>query len=319
MIRPKLLTTLIAASLLVLLAAPPASAQDPSRKPLSPRERAYVEQLQRRYGPMRAERLQFPAERADEVRDLSPESVAPPPSADGPIVSEPPSTRNPIARPSPARPWQPAPPTEMVNGLQVLGRDVAFQRYKFPSAEAAQAQVKEIIDTPMPEGRKPIAAEVRGDQVLIVVGDLARDPAAVRKALDAGWRGLPAPAEPDATVAILGPRDMAVSTTLKDGPLRESIDQALAKARERQGTAEFQATPDGGMQVRAPSGFEADLMSDEHGASALLRSGPQGPATNEYLALLDPNADARSANQVRDANAAASEGAANVLDGLFGN
>ena len=112
---------------------------------------------------------------------------------------------------------------------------------------------------------------------------------------------------------------MAVSTTLKDGPLRESIDRALEKAREREGTNEFQATPNGGMQVRAPSGFEADLESDEHGASALLRSGPQGPATNEYLALLDPNADARSAGQVRDANAATSEGAASVLNGLFGN
>lgn len=291
MTRPYAFATLTSLSLAALvLAGTPASAQDS----LSRREREYVQALERRFGPVTASRLNFPSR-----------LVAPTPTDE---------LRRPIERPRPERPYIDV----LVNGLEVRSDDVAIHRYRFSSPEEAQQMATGLIESPMPEGRQPVVGEVRGNQLLLVTGDIARDPAAAREALDAAWQGLPASPTTDATFAVLGPNELAVHTTLEDGPLRESIDKAIKRARDLQERSdEFQPTPDGGMQVRKPSGFEADLRSDEHGASALLRRSPAGPATGEYLALLDPSSDARSADQVRDANQSASEGARTVVDSLF--
>lgn len=284
----RLRTCSVASSTLCVLVAlaAPAAAQDRDA-PLSPRERSYVEGLGRQFGAVSfADRSQFVVGEP-EIVDLSADA--------------------------PARP-----PASVADGILVRAGDTTIARYRFASPEEAQAEARRVLETPVEGSRAPLVGEVRGNQVLVLSGEVAKDPAAAREALDASWQGLPAPAAPDATFAVLGPRDLAISTTLKDGPLRESIDKALAKARERAGTPEFQETPDG-MAVRSPSGFEADLRVDDQGASALLRSGPGGPATNEYLGLIDPNADARSAEQARGANQAATEGAARKLDGLFGD
>lgn len=295
MIRPHSLTSCFSLALCLVALAGPARAQDPDA-PLSRREQAYVDDLGRRFGQVSfADRSSF----APGAREV----VAP--IGDG---------RR--GRPDGA-PVRPVEPTPMARGLLVRAGDTTIARYKFDSPEQAQAEARRVMEAPPNENREPLVGEVRGEQVLVLSGEIAKDPAAAREALDAAWQGLPAAASPDATFAVLGPRDLVLTTTLTDGPLRESVDQAIARARASADRPGFETTPDGARVGHGTDGLQADLSSGPQGATARVSGGPAGLASQEYLALLTPTADARSADQVHDADQVTSEGARRVIDRLF--
>lgn len=252
-------------------------------RPLSPRERGYVDQLAGMFGP-----VSF-ADRSRIERVVAPML---PPGGSGPATTS----------------------STTATGLLVRAGDTTIARYRFDTPLEAQEEVARMLHQPG-ESRPIMVGEVRGNQVLVLSGDVALDPAAARRALDAAWQGLPAASASDATFAMLGPDDLVLTTTLKDGPLRDEVDRAMAKARERAEQPGFEVG-ERDARVKLPSGTEAYLTSDEHGATARLGA-PGGPATAEYLALLDPEADAAAADQVGDAAGAVTEGAAKTLEGLF--
>lgn len=280
----------------------PAAAQDPERDaPLSSREKDYVDTLERRFGPVSlADRTSFVVGERRVTARISDGS----PGASG----------------APATPSASVePPPSIATGVLVRAGDTTVARYRFESPEHAQQEVLDLLGQERAASSEPLVGEVRGDQVLVLSGELARDPTAAREALDGAWQGLPAAGSSDATFAVLGPHDVVLTTTLKDGPLRRFAEDTIAKVRARAaGGAHpgMEVLPDG-VRTRFPSGFEANVTSDARGATVRTTGAPGGPATQEYLALLDPNRDAEAAAHVRDANRASSAGASSVLDGLF--
>lgn len=201
-------------------------------------------------------------------------------------------------------------PGAVAQGVRSRAGEAIVERLRFPSAAAAQ---EFLARTEHWSDGRPVVGELRGDQVVLVHGDVVRDAALARAALDAAWSVAPAPAVADATFAHLGGNDLAVSTRLPEGPLRESIDQALA-AIQRHGGPDATSDAHSG-DVRFDSGFQAHVRSDGDGAAAVTSSRPGGvDAMQGYLAALQPESAARST----PGTPAATEGAAGVLRRLFG-
>lgn len=209
------------------------------------------------------------------------------------------------------------PPRPRVRGVQVDMPAVQVERLRFETAEQAQQHSRWLLDCDLPVPT-PYVAELRGNQLVVVRGELARDPASARRALGAAWNGLPAPATSDATFADLGD-GLALTTTLPGGPLRAGVDDALAKAREvskRPDARGVELTADGA-RVQLDSGFTANLRSDAAGASLSTTTRPsEERAMSDYLAGLGGHPEPRAAGATDQAR---SKGAARTVDGLFGH
>ncbi|MCO5169579.1 MAG: hypothetical protein M9894_24830 [Planctomycetes bacterium] len=151
-------------------------------------------------------------------------------------------------------------------GLLVQAGSTSIGRYKFTSAEQAQQEVVNLLEDPH-GARRRVVGEVRGDQIVVLEGPVARDPARAREALDAAWEGLPAPGQTDATFALLGPNDVALTTRLKSGPLRQLVDEVLAETRALQGQPGVRFAAPNAATVSLTSGFEAGFHANDEGAS----------------------------------------------------
>lgn len=210
----------------------------------------------------------------------------------------------------------------LAHGLRIGGGDDVVERLRFESPAAAQEYVASAV---VLEGREGVAGELRGNQVLLVRGPSAKDPARARALLDAGWKVLPVADQTDATFARLDDGGLALSTTLADGPLRASVDKALDSLRRNAGgDVQIEWASPRGARVRFPSGYEAEVRSDREGASAVTSPGPGGvPAMREYLAAVQPPpADDAPSTALRTREATPSstqtEGAAGRVRRLLG-
>lgn len=272
-------STCLAAWILVatLSATAPAAAQEGLT--LSRRERAYVERLGERFGEVA-------------IADKSRFTIA----ADGVVTDV---TDAPSAATSPG--------ASEATSLLVRAGDTTIGRYKFDSPEQAQQEAVRVLEDPE-GGREPLVGEVRGDQLLVLTGPAAKDPAAAREALDAAWQGLPAASRPDGTFALLGPHDVVLTTRLQEGPLRAAIDQVLAETRELEGRPGVTLTGTDAGQVKLESGFEAGFQAGEDGATLWTGQGPvRARQAREYLEQVAP-----------PRSGSVTEGARRVIDRLFG-
>ncbi|MCO5169283.1 MAG: hypothetical protein M9894_23310 [Planctomycetes bacterium] len=169
-------------------------------------------------------------------------------------------------------------------GVHARAEGAQVERLRFSSPAAAQEFLTTVDHWVLGH---PVAGELRGDQVVLVHGDMVRDAARTRAALDAAWSVAPAAAEVDVTFAHLGGDDLAVTTRLPDGPLRRSIDAALAAIHRSPGPG-MSSDPRSG-EVRFDSGFHARVRSDGDGAMAVTSSRPGGvDALEGYLKTLQP-------------------------------
>lgn len=188
-------------------------------------------------------------------------------------------------------------------GLLVRAGTTSIARYKFASAEQAQQEAVNLLEDPE-GGRRRVVGEVRGDQVLLLEGAVARDPARAREALDAAWQGLPAPGQPDATFALLGPHDVALTTRLKSGPLRQLVDDILAETRALQGQPGVRFASPNAATVALTNGFESGFHADDDGASLWTAMGAdRARAAQAFVEQVGP---------------ARTQGARGVLSRLFG-
>lgn len=277
----------------VALAAPAAA-----QAPLSDRERAYGEAVARRLeGTGATSRVQFP-------------HVDPTPAGIVGALGEP-------ERPRPAAP--------QVTGVRVDMPGLRVERLRFSSARQAQEHAAWILNEdgePTGDPRfdeRPVAVEVRGNQVVVVRGAALRDPAAVQRALGASWDGLPAPAASDAKfVSLDGPAAIALTTRLADGPLRASVDKALEAARRSAGQPGVEMVSPDEARVALSSGLRAGLRGDARGASLHLSGTPEGEqAMKDHLAALGGH-PRPAASGPAAGTAGATDGAARALERMFG-
>lgn len=208
---------------------------------------------------------------------------------------------------------RPQPPggVPTVTGISVQMDDASVQRLRFQTPEQAQQHLDWLLKGDFP-GSRPVTGELRGNQLVLVRGDEVNDPDAAKRMTAAAWEGLPAPdGPPQAAFTQLEDGSMAVSTTLKDGALRESIDRAMSSARETQGKklegVDIETTPTTA-EIAFPSGFRAGLQSDEQGASVYTAKSPEAvDAMKQHLAALGGHPAS-----------GAVEGTAKIIEGLFG-
>jgi hypothetical protein len=173
------------------------------------------------------------------------------------------------ARPETQR--APRPGTPMVKGVAVDMDGLVVERLRFETPEQAQAMAANMLNGDI-AGRRPVTGELRGNQLVLVHGDAVTDPERAKEILGQVWDGLPAPKQTDASFTQLEDGSIALRTSI-DGPLRDSIDRALAAAHEREAAAQqdpargtITTTPTTA-QVSFPSGFRAGLQADQDGAS----------------------------------------------------
>jgi hypothetical protein len=193
------------------------------------------------------------------------------------------------------------------------GTFAGVTRLKFESPAAAQAYAHSVATGD--QVKHDTALEVRGDQVVVVVGPVT-SPELVRTLTDAAWGGLPAPDGPSDT-ALTRLRDGSVAiTTHVDGPVRDSIQEDLSNARAIKAawnSPNFtQDTPDSMVYVE---GVHARFEAGPDGASTAKASSAEG-----YAAMrrhVDALREARS-RDLTSATQDAAVGAANVIEGLFG-
>jgi hypothetical protein len=206
-----------------------------------------------------------------------------------------------------------------VPAILVHANDTTVARLRFETPEQAQAYANRLLTTDLGAS---YTGQLRGNQLVIVQGHAVHDPATAKRLTEAAWRGLPAPeGAPEAAFTQLADGTIAVSTTLDDGPLRESIDKTLAAARARDRAND----PDDGItvtedtaEVALPSGLRAGVQVDEQGASFFTSRTPDGlDAAKEHLAALGGHPGSSDAVTGQSGAAAATEGAAKILEDLF--
>lgn len=214
-----------------------------------------------------------------------------------------------LVSPGSSAPASPAPP--MVRGVSVEMDALTVERLRFETPEQAQEVTDRLLNGDL-DGMRPITGELRGNQLVLIHGDAVKDPANARRMLERAWKGLPAPkAKPDAAFTQLEDGSVALTTRV-DGPLRESIDRALAAAHEREAAA--RENPESGTitttpssaRVAFPSGFQAVLQADGQGASLYT---VQSKASDE--AAMKRHLEALGGHPT--------QGAAKILERLFGD
>lgn len=231
----------------------PAAAQEEA---LGRRERAWVEQLAERFGPIAH------AEKTAETGQ-----------AGGPAT-----------------------------GLAVLAGDTTIIRYRFDTPAEAQQEAVSLLEGESVE-RRIMVGEVRGDQILVIQGEVAANPDRAREALDAAWQGLPAPRRPDATFAILGPHEVVLTTRLREGPLHDLVSQILEETRALEGSPSVRFSSPNAATVTLEGGFESGFQVADEGATLWTgMGGLRARRAQAYVGRVGESAGARG-----------------VLDRLFGN
>lgn len=193
-----------------------------------------------------------------------------------------------------------------VRGVRADLGDVVVSRLLLDSADAARDLFAHHDDA------GPIVGELRGAQVVFVKGERVRDPVFARRALDAAWVGLPAPAaRSEAASAALGPGGAAVRADSAVEAVVRPIRDACARAR----SAEGEAAVDGqagreDVALTLRSGFSVRLHVGQDGSRALWADGP------ERLAALERYAEVLFAPDA--AKAAPRAGFEEALDAVLG-
>lgn len=186
------------------------------------------------------------------------------------------------------------------SGLLVVAGETSIIRYKFASAAEAQQEAVTLLEG---DERRLTVGEVRGDQILVLQGPVARDPAKAREALDAAWEGLPAARRADATFAMLGPHDVVLTTRLREGPLHDLVSQILEETRADEGSPSVQFTSPNAATVKLEGGFESGFQVGDEGATLwTAMGGVRARQAQDYLGRV----------------AVESAGARTVLDRIFG-
>ncbi len=198
---------------------------------------------------------------------------------------------------------EPGPSGGASTGLLVVTGDTSVIRYKFASPAEAQQEAVQLIEGDGVERRLTVG-EVRGDQVLVLAGPVARDPEEAREALDAAWAGLPAPRRPDATFALLGPHDVVLTTRLREGPLHDLVSQILEETRGLEGSPSVSFTSPDAATVKLDGGFESGFQVDGDGARLWTAQG---------------SARARKAQDYMSRVGVESAGARSFVERLFGD
>lgn len=233
--------------LLVAALAPAALAQQ--RREPSERERAYGDQLAERLGdePLRAGKAR--AAKVQTVRvpvDPPPAREADPPLLDAPLPPDSP-------RPAPAA----------GRGIEVDLGDIKVTRLRFDSPEEAQRHLSWLGAHHPGE---PVIGELRGDQVVTATGKDLTDPDLAYRVRLGLWDGLPAPPETDAAFVDLGDgRNVAVSSRLTSGPVRDRIDALTAAGRR--GNPELVMESPTGPRIFGQGNSRSQTRIDEDGAS----------------------------------------------------
>lgn len=199
---------------------------------------------------------------------------------------------------------EPGPSGGASTGLLVVAGETSIIRYKFASPAEAQQEAVKLLEGDDVERRLTVG-EVRGDQVLVLVGPVARDPEKAREALDAAWEGLPASRRTDATFALLGPHDVVLTTRLREGPLHDLVSQILEETRAEEGSPSVRFTSPNEATVRLDGGFESGFQVGDEGATLwTAMGGVRARIAQDYLAKV---------------GGPQSAGARGVLSRLFGD
>jgi hypothetical protein len=219
------------------------------------------------------------------------------------------------------------------------GTFAGVTRLKFRSPESAALYAFNVRRS-APE--HDTAIEVRGDQVVIVVGQVVTSPEAARKLTQAAWGGLPAPDGP-ADTALVALRDGSrVVTTAVDGPFRRLVEGRLASDRRHVPSEAEQASACKVFPDRAPLftalGEDAVLVrfvtGERAGRHLLSQAAPDGasevdaPSAESYARMVRYREALRAAHSHGSGELAEvppncptpgpAVGAANVVEGLFG-
>lgn len=198
---------------------------------------------------------------------------------------------------------EPGPSGGASTGLLVVAGETSVIRYKFATPAEAQQEAVQLIEGDDVERRLTVG-EVRGDQVLVLVGPVARDPEKAREALDAAWAGLPAPRRADATFALLGPHDVVLTTCLREGPLHDLVSQVLEETRALEGSPSVSFASPNAATVKLDGGFESGFQVNDEGATLWTAQG---------------SVRARQAQDYMSRVGVESAGARSIVERLFGD
>lgn len=142
-------------------------------------------------------------------------------------------------------------------GVRVMLPGLVIDRLRFEDAAGAREFAGRAEVGQASQG--PVAGELRGDQVVFVVGERVRDGAFARRALDLAWEVLPVTAPREATFANLGGAELAAMTTAAVGPLATAIDHVdrAARTAEEDGGTDVAVTRRGAheLEVRLAGGL----------------------------------------------------------------
>lgn len=108
--------------------------------------------------------------------------------------------------------------------LLIVGTaDQQVLRYKFASRAQAHSFVVVLFGSTV-RNKVPVMGELRGDQLVLVCAESMARPEAVQRVRRHVWDGLPCSDTIDATfVALPTWREVAVTTTLRSGPIRDAV------------------------------------------------------------------------------------------------
>lgn len=199
------------------------------------------------------------------------------------------------------------------------GTLAGITRLKFESPAAAQAYAVSVANVNH-DVKHDTAIEVRGDQVVVVVGQTR--PELVRKLAEAAWGGLPVSGPVDTALTKL--RDGSVAfTTNVDGPARAEIADRLRIARafkEATNSDIVTLTPDAAV-ARFQDGTQSMEQATPNSAALARATSAQGyEAMTQVLAALRDQHGHRPTDQTQatTATSEAAVGASKVIDGLLG-
>lgn len=226
-----------------------------------------------------------------------------------------------IAGDKDAEPEHVAPAVQVVLGPTAgASAGLTLTRIKFPSERLARNHLgNEVFRL----ATKPVMAELRGDQLIMVEGEALRDPEVVRDLRKKMWKGLPTPTPtPDAALTKLGGGTWAITTRLPaEG---DSLSQNLNYLRSD--TTQYRKEPERladfaeSNRVAKPrfAGRTGTLRTPE-GTSFWLAAGSVTPELmQQHLAALGghPPAGPQAESPAQEESEA--RGAASVVNGLFG-
>jgi hypothetical protein len=171
-------------------------------------------------------------------------------------------------------PQAPPAPVRTARGVRVSVGEASVERLRFRSADEAQRFAIYAADTT----RYPHSIEVRGRQMVIVHGDVLRDPARAAKLRDAVWGTLPhAPGTPAVAATFLAPQEFFLETHIKNKELDGQIDRAISASKKKvaEGGERAEGIEVNGDRVNVEMGFKAELERTSEGGYVWFAKDPK--------------------------------------------